>query len=465
VGALHDHARRHGRPDAEQRTREAAAIDVALGLLAVLALTLATAFFVAGEFALVAADRPKIERLAQSGDKRAKSATAALETLSFQLSGAQLGITVTSLTVGFIAEATIAKALDPLILLTGLSATTVRGISIALALAIATALQMVVGELVPKNVALARPIRLALTMSTPLRLWNSLMRPVIVFLNGGANLAVRLVGLEPHDELRSVRSLEEIEVLIRSSRRQGALPEEEFSLLRRALGFAGKTAADVLVPRLSVVALDRSASLADMATLAMDTGHSRFPVFGRDVDDIVGVAYVNDIHRVPPEARADTTVSGIVREALVVPESRTLESLMLEMRRQRKQLAIIIDEYGATAGIVTIEDLVEEIVGDIEDEYDPAASALLTASPEGVHVLSGMLHPDEVEELTGWRIPEGDYETLAGFLLTLFDRIPQPGEHTSFDGCELKVVEMDDKRISRVLLILPSRQTVEGDGS
>ncbi|MGH2827646.1 MAG: hemolysin family protein [Actinomycetota bacterium] len=421
---------------------------------------LAHGFFVAGEFALVAADRPKIEKLAGDDDRRARSALAALRTLSFQLSGAQLGITITSLIVGFIAEPAIAVVIDPLVQAVGVPAGSSLGVSIALALALATASEMVIGELVPKNLALARPVDLALRTSTPLRLANAAMRPLITWLNSSANLVVRMFGIEPRDELKSVHSLEELEVLIRSSRIEGGLAEAEFSLLSRSISFGGKDAGDALVPRTSIQAIVQHQSLEDLARLALETGHSRFPVIGRDLDDILGLAHIKDAYRIPREERGSTAVGEIAQEALVVPESRKLESLMLEMRGSRKQLAIVIDEYGGTAGIVTLEDLLEEIVGEIEDEYDTATTTPLTNDrpqmAEGIRVVPGMLHPDEVLEQTGFEMPEGDFETLAGFLLTEFDRIPSQGDHIEFGGWEFKVVEMDNRRIAKVLMVAPT---------
>jgi CBS domain containing-hemolysin-like protein len=426
----------------------------------VVLLILAHGFFVAGEFALVAADRPKIEKLAGENDRRARSALVALRTLSFQLSGAQLGITITSLIVGFIAEPAIAVVIDPLVQAVGLPAGSSLGVSIALALALATASEMVIGELVPKNLALARPVDLALRTSTPLRLANAAMRPLIAWLNSSANLVVRMFGIEPRDELKSVHSLEELEVLIRSSRIEGGLAEAEFSLLSRSISFGGKDAGDALVPRTSIQAIVQHQSLEDLARLALETGHSRFPVIGRDLDDILGLAHIKDVYRIPREERGSTAVGEIAQEALVVPESRKLESLLLEMRGSRKQLAIVIDEYGGTAGIVTLEDLLEEIVGEIEDEYDTATTTPLTNDrpemAEGICVVPGMLHPDEVVEQTGFEMPEGDFETLAGFLLTQFDRIPSQGDHIEFGGWEFKVVEMDNRRIAKVLMVAPT---------
>ena len=425
---------------------------------------LANGFFVAGEFSLVAADRPKIEALARGGDRRARSAMAALRSLSFQLSGAQLGITVTSLIVGFIAEPTIAVAIDPLIRALGIPESSSLGISITIALIIATATQMVLGELVPKNLALARPVGLALWISTPMRLINLAMRPLILFLNNSANWTVRRLGIEPQEELNTVRSLEEIGLLIESSHLEGSLEKEEFSLLARSISFGDKDAGDALVPRTVVVAIGEDDTLDELKEKAIETGHSRFPVVAGDIDHIIGIVHVKDVYGVPRDRRATATVASIMSETIAVPEARKLESLLLEMRRTRKQMAVIVDEHGGTAGIITLEDLLEEIVGDIEDEYDvSAATPEPAAPPEGVHIVSGRLHSDEVSEQTGLELPEGDYETLAGFLLTLFERIPATGDHVGYEGWELKIVEMDGKRIARVLMVAPPDAQDEED--
>jgi CBS domain containing-hemolysin-like protein len=359
--------------------------------------------------------------------------------------------------------------IDPLLQAVGVPEGSSFGISITIALLLATAIQMVVGELVPKNLALARPVGLALSISAPLNLANLAMKPLIVFLNNSANWTVRRFGIEPRDELKSVHSLEELEVLIRSSRLDGGLAEAEFSLLSRSISFGGKDAGDALVPRTSIQAIAQDRSLEDLTLVALESGHSRFPVIGRDIDDILGIAHVKDVYRTPREQRGATPVGEIAQEALVIPESRKLESLLLEMRGARKQLAVVIDEYGGTAGIVTLEDLLEEIVGEIEDEYDTAATTTLTNGrpevAEGICVVSGMLHPDEVLEQTGFKMPEGDFETLAGFLLTEFDRIPSQGDHLEYRKWEFKVVEMHGKRIAKVLMVAPKELGAPGDTS
>jgi len=421
-------------------------------------LILAHAFFVAAEFGLVAVDRSKIETMAEEGHKRATRTLAALRTLSFQLSGAQLGITITSLLVGFLIEPAIAPLLEPLLEAIGVPESSTLGISIAIALFAATTFEMVVAELVPKNLAIARPMPTAFATASPLRAVNTLLKPFIYFLNSAANASVRLIGIEPKEEMSDAYSLEELQILIRSSREGGALDEEEFALLARSITFRKKTAADILVPRTSVHGLPKDASAEELMKEAVETGHSRFPVYVEDLDEIVGIAHVKDGYAFPPERRASVPLEQIMRELLVVPESRSLALLLADMRRLRQQLVVVVDEYGGTAGIITLEDLLEEIVGEIEDEYDSVDQPSPAPQPEGVFVVSGMLHQDEVAEQSGFEMPEGDYDTFAGFLLTLFDRIPEAGDHVAYDGWEFKVVEMEDRRIAKVLLVAPRDQ-------
>lgn len=433
-----------------------------LGVLFALVLILINAFFVAGEFAIVAVDRSKVEGLAEAGDPRAVRLLAALKTLSFQLSGAQLGITISSLLLGFLTEPFLAPLIEPLVEVAGAPQSSSFGISVGIVLAISTSLQMVLGELIPKNLAISRPEAMAFAVAAPLRVANASMKPLILFLNAAANRTVRLLGIQPQDELTAAHSLEELQVLIRSSREGGAIDEEEATLLARSISFGDKIAADALIPRVDVVSVSRESSLADLTQLAVDTGHSRFPVAGEGIDDIVGIAHVKDVHSIEKARRADVPIEEIMRPPLVIPESRDLASLLVEMRRTRLHLAIVVDEFGGTAGIVTLEDLLEEIVGEIDDEYDPSHDdARLTSSPEGVHVVAGMLHPDELRDATGFEMPEGNYETLAGFLLESFDRIPSAGDHISFNGWEFKIVEMEKRRIAQVLMVRAPEPPVE----
>lgn len=423
-------------------------------------------FFVAGEFGIVAVDRGRVEQIAAAGShRRAGAVLLALRTLSFQLSGAQLGITITSLLVGFLIEPVVAPILSPLIeTIPYLPGESALGASVFLALLLATAVEMVIAELIPKNLAIARPEAMAFALAPSLRLANRVMKPLIVFLNGAANWTVRRLGIEPRDELHSLPSLEELEVLIRSSREGGSIEEAEYVLLSRTISFGEKAAQDALTPRTSLVTTGLDETVADLQAKARESGHSRFPVTGEDIDDIAGIAHVKDTYSLPRRTRRATKVADIAREPLVVPETRDLASLLVQMRRDRHQMAVVVDEYGGTAGIITLEDILEEIVGEIEDEYDRAVDRTTTSPPAGVHVLPGTVHAGELEEATGFVMPEGDYETLAGFLLHLFGCIPRQGDHISHAGWEFKVVEMDRRRIARVLVVTPSgTQDAGGD--
>ncbi|MGI8775682.1 MAG: hemolysin family protein [Actinomycetota bacterium] len=432
-------------------------------MLGVALLIFLNGLYVAAEFALVAVDRSKIEQLAEDGHRGAGRTLAALKSLSFQLSGAQLGITITSLLVGFLLEPTLGQVFRPVLEAIGLPETASVGASLAIALGVASACQMVFGELVPKNLAIARPEAVAFKLVAPIRWSNLVFKPLIMFLNAAANWAVRRLGIEPRDELETTYSLEEIDVLIQSSREGGLLREEEFSLMTRSISFIEKTAEDAMKPRTSTITLSRDDTLETMAEVSTETGYSRFPVVGDGVDDVIGIAHVKDSFKIPLEERADTAITAISRDALIAPESRDLRSLLRDMRRERKQMAVVVDEYGGTAGIVTIEDILEEIVGEIEDEHD--LHAVTRAEPgSGVHVVTGMLHRDEMAEQTGFHMPEGEFETLAGFLLSLFDRLPEPGDHAAYEKWEFKVVEMDRNRIARVLVVAPRSGPIDHEG-
>lgn len=419
------------------------------------------AFFVAGEFSLVAVDRERVATRAEQ-ERRAAGVLRGLRTLSFQLSGAQLGITVSSLVLGFVLDTTLGEIFVDAFALTGISERTSVGVGLTLALVVATAAQMVLGELVPKNLAIARPMGVAMAVVNPMRVINGLFKPVIVLFNSAANLTVRMIGIEPREELIPIRSLEELGLLIESSRRGGVLPQEQFSLLSRSIAFGDKNAGDSLVPRVDVVSLRDADPVSKMIEVALATGYSRFPVSGNDIDDIVGIVHVKDVYGIDPGQRATTPVKSIMRDAFLVPESRPLSALLVDMRRKRLQMATVVDEYGGTAGILTVEDLLEEIVGEIEDEHDPSRALGTTGPSEGISVLGGMLHPDEVKEASGFEMPEGDYDTLAGFVLSLLRRIPKVGDHTSYEGWELKVVEMDNRRVAKVLVVAPSGHDEEG---
>ncbi|MGI5212504.1 hemolysin family protein [Plantactinospora sp. CA-290183] len=428
-------------------------------LLGFLLLTAGNAFFVAAEFALVTVDRSELDQRVATGDRRAQTVRKALRELSFQLSGAQLGITITALLTGYLAEPALAKLFAPA--LRPLAGEATGQVTPLLALALATLLSMLFGELVPKNAALARPMPVALATAAPMRTFSRVCGWLIRALNNSANWLVRRLGVEPQEELASARSPEELGLLAAISARAGALPRDTAMLLQRTIRFGEKRAAEAMTPRVDVVALRTSASVAELLALARQTGRTRFPVYEETLDLVTGVAGVSDALGVPPNRRDGTTVAAVAREPVYVPESLDLDGVLAALRAAGADLAIVVDEYGGTDGVVTVEDLVEELVGEIADEFDPAivddSGRLELTVPGGERTLlvDGVLREDELAEQTGFRLPEGPYETLAGFLLARFGHIPVAGETVEEQGYEFTVVEVVRHRIEQVRVVRP----------
>ena len=435
-------------------------IEAVFGLAAIAALIALNGLFVAGEFSLVAVDPSTLERRAESGSRAARLARSLLRRLSFTLAGAQLGITVSSLVLGLVAQDSLAPLFEAL---PGVESA--RGATGAVvALLIATFTQMLLGEMIPKNLAIARPVGLAQALAPFMKAFNTVAGPVIAGFNGLANLTVRMLGVEPTEELERVRSRGELAHVIRSSAEQGTLAGEQTALLLRTIRFGENDAADALVPRTEVVGVPGDATIGDLRRIARESGLSRFPVYGEDLDDVVGVVDVRDVFRIPDTERDGTPVSEIMTEALFVPESRELDDVYQDLKRSGSRLAVVVDEHGGTAGIITREDLLEEIVGDIADEYDDPIG-LTVVRRSGAYELEGSLHTDEVEELLGIDIPEGPYETLAGFLLDRFGRIPTVGDSVEWSGWVLTVTGMDGRRVSRVSVTPPALPGDAGSGA
>lgn len=433
-----------------------------LSLLAVAFLIIACAFFVAAEFALVAVDRSRVDRAADQGGRRARMARNLLTHLSFHLSGAQLGITVTSLLIGILARPAIAHLLEPLLEpLVGSAA--VAGVSLLLALAIATVVQMVIGELIPKSLAIANPEKTAFLLAPVIHVYGLIFGPIIRVLNGAANAAVRLLGVEPTEELSQVRTLAELQILVRSSLAEGTLDESATRLISRSIRFESKVAEDALIPRTSIVGLAKDESVTRLVELSVVTGHSRLIVHDGDLDHVLGIVHVQAVHRIPFAERASTAVSELMRPVLAVPESRGLDDLLVDLRRANSHMAVVVDEYGGTAGIITIEDVLEEIVGDIGDEHDPMQEPALRPGRTGEWILEGTLHPDEVMEQTELVIPEGEYETLAGFVLDRLGHIPFVGEAVELGGWRFIVMSMEKRRIAEVRVLAPIGDQRGGD--
>ncbi|MGC4998626.1 hemolysin family protein [Streptomyces sp. DT195] len=432
--------------------------EVLLLLVAIL-LSLACGAFVAAEFSLTTVERGELERAAANGERGAAGALKAVRKLTFQLSGAQLGITVTNLVVGMLAEPSIAALLAGPFRAMGLSPAAASSAALVLGTALSTVFLMVVGELVPKNWAISSPLAVAKRVGTPQRWFSLAFRPFITHLNNTANRVVRRFGLEPAEELASARGPQELVALARHSAKAGALEPDTAELFVRTLNLADLTAENVMTPRVQVVALDTQATCEDVANATRATGLSRFPVYQGNLDSVVGVAHIKDVLALPAEDRPFRPVTQIMREPLLVPESLTVDRL-LDRLSGKRTMAVVIDEYGGTAGVATLEDIVEEVVGEVRDEHDPhetpdLAPAGTDDQGRALYSADGAARTDQLARV-GLRVPEGPYETLAGLVATELGRIPEIGDSVETDGWRLDVVDASGHRAARVLLHAPA---------
>ncbi|WP_182376260.1 hemolysin family protein [Nocardioides sp. WS12] len=425
-------------------------------------LIVACGLFVAAEFAFVTVDRSQVDRAADEGDHSAIGVQKALRSLSTQLSGAQVGITITNLAIGFLAEPAIAELLRGPLESAGVSDGAVRPVAVGTALVLSTFFTMLIGELVPKNVAIALPMTTARLTQRPMRAFTAAAGGPIRVLNGSANAIVRRLGVEPQEELRSARSSTELASLIQRSAHEGTLDADTAELMERSVEFGTRTAGEIMTPRVRTRSLEANDRASAVIALARESGNSRFPVLDES-DAVVGTVHVKNAVALPLHERATTKVKHLMVRPIVVPDSLRLDPLMALLRADGFQMAIVLDEYGDHAGIVTLEDVIEEIVGDIADEHDRLGSRGRLRR-DGTWSLSGLLRPDEVEDLTGVELPEGeDYDTVAGLVLQVLGRIPSSGDqavvplgHEGEDDEEparqavLTVDHMDGLRIDRI---------------
>lgn len=422
-----------------------------LGILGVIALTAGTAQFVAAEFSLTALERSTVDaHVAEKGDRRSRQVSHAHRTLSFQLSGAQLGITITTLVTGYIAEPVLAGFISPAFTGLGASEAVAGGFSLALALLIATSLSMVFGELVPKNLAIARPLPTARFTAGPQAAFSGAFRLLISGLNNTANRIVRRLGIEPAEELRSARSPQELGSLVRTSAEHGSLDASTAVLLQRSLRFGERTADELMTPRVRIETLEGEQTVDDLLAAARRTGFSRFPVVHGDLDDPLGVVHVKAAFSVADDERSTTTLDRIVRRVPTVPATLDGDALLDRVRGDGLQVALVVDEYGGTAGLVTMEDLIEEIVGDVRDEHDTLDADVQRF--DGGWQLAGLLRIDEVAEATGFTAPDGDYETLGGLVQAELGQVPDTDDTVELAGWRLTVVRMEGRRVDLVRL-------------
>lgn len=421
-----------------------------LGMLGVgLLLTIGTGFFVASEFSLVNLDRSDLESRTARGEKGLGLTISALRVTSTHLSSAQLGITLTTLLTGFTMEPAVGSLLTPAFRALGMPAAVVTVVASVVAIIIATLLSMIIGELVPKNFALALPLRTA-RLVIPFQVgFTTVFRPFVSLLNNTANVILRSFGIEPKEELSSARTAEELRSLVRRSATEGSLDRDTATLLARTLVFNEHVASDVMTPRPRVTSVERTDSAQTVLELARQTGFSRFPVVDDGIDDVVGLVHVKQAVAIPRSKRTDVPVSALQSDALRVPETMKLDLLLGELRGRGYQMAVVVDEYGGTAGVVTLEDLVEELVGEVADEHDRTRAGVVRS--RDWLTFPGLLRPDELLERADISVPEdGPYETVAGFIMSELGRLPDVGDVVAVDGGEFRVERLDGRRIDRV---------------
>ena len=427
-----------------------------LSLLAIVLLTAGTALFVAAEFSFTTLERSTVDANARNGRRRDRYVRRAHHTLSFQLSGAQLGISITTLITGYLTEPLVAELPHPAMDALGVPDRVANAVIAFVTLLVVTSLSMIFGELVPKNLAVARPLQTARAVAGLQLLFSWLMTGPIRLTNGVANWVLRKLGIEPAQELRSARSAQELVSLVRNSARSGSLDPATAALLDRSLQFGDLTAEELMTPRSKIVALQVDNTVADLVEAAAESGFSRFPVVDGDLDETVGIVHVKQVFGVPAAERELTLVTAVAQPVAKVPSTLDGDALMGQIRANDLQTAMVVDEYGGTAGMVTVEDLIEEIVGDVRDEHDDAAQDVVAVG-NGWRV-SGLLRIDEVATATGYHAPEGEYETIGGLVMQQLGRIPAIGDEVQLSGYEhdgvphtsawrARVVRMDGRRI------------------
>lgn len=424
-----------------------------LYLALALLLIVGTGVFVAAEFSLLTLDKHTVDEAVRNGQPGAKYLEKGLHHLSTQLSAAQVGITITTLLTGYLLQPSLGALLIPVVEGLGASEAVSSAVSLTVALIISTFLSMVVGELVPKNLAISAPMK-AGRLAVPVQyIFSVVFRPVIALLNGTANKALVAMGIEPQEESSAGRSAEELTSLVRHSADEGTMDVQTADLLARTLSISERTAEDVMTPRTRMATVEKDTTAAQITELARQTGFSRFPVVGDSRDDIVGVVHVKQAVAVPLANREDAFAAGLMTEVSEVPETMPVDHLLVVLRSRGNQMVLVIDEYGGTAGVATLEDVVEELVGEVVDEHD-RLSVQVRPARDGSWLVPGSLRPDNVTEATGIEIPENvDYETMAGFVMFALGKIPKVGDSVQVKDASLVVERMHGHRIERLRLV------------
>ena len=429
-------------------------------------LVIGCGMFVAAEFSLLAVQKQKVQKLADKGDSNAKGVLISLKTLSTQLSGAQVGITITNLAIGFITEPITSPVVATIFSFADLQESTITTISIILGTLVATCLTMLFGELVPKNLAIAKPLGTAKRVQGFLRSFSTIMKYPIMGLNASANAVLRIMDIEPKEELASARSADELASLVRRSGEKGMLPKQTANLLERSMQFADMIAEDVMTPRFRMKLIGANQSIEDLFNLSATTGHSRFPVYGKDYNEILGIVHIKQAIKVSNSNRTIVKVKDVMVKPLFVPSILKLDSLLINLKSSSLQTGIVVDEFGDIDGIVTIEDLIEELVGEVRDEHDPVGNRVEKIAKMQWR-LAGILRIDEVSSQTDVYLPETeDYETIGGLIYDKLQRMPVVNDTLNISAVDregntlnvkIVVLNMDGRRVDHVLMKVRKR--------
>jgi len=425
------------------------------GLIALVILLLVGAFFVAAEYSLVSVRRTRLDELMNEGNQQAKAARAMLDNLDRYIATTQLCITMASIGLGWVGEPALSALLTNFLglPLQFLDANLRHTISAALSFIVVTFATVVVSELVPKTIALKYSEQVILNLSAALIWIGQLLRPFIWALNTAAAIILRLLGFEPEDEGRSGYSVQELKLMVEASEKIGIIENVEREMLHAVFDFGESTAHSIMVPRTEMIAIQADEPIHELNHLAVNYPHTKFPVYESDIDHIIGIAHVKDLVRVQHSDRKTATIRGLLREAMFVPDTLKLDSLLREFRTRRQHLAIVLDEYGGTAGLITLDDLMVQIMGEVQDPFDKHSTPDIQRLPDGSALIEGMTSIDEVNNKFDLNLKDENYDTIAGFVLGKLERIAKVGDVVEDVGVKLKVEALDGLRIARVSLI------------
>lgn len=432
-------------------------------LLLAVVLVLLNGFFVAVEFAFTASRRPVLEEAAADGNRFANWALAAMNELPMTFAGAQLGVAGASLALGFVIESSLEVAFEDLYRFFGVPEGGITGIALVTALLIVSFVHNVFGEMAPKNATIAAPERAALILSAPFRAYVTLLRPIIVSLSWAAGAVLRLFGVRTSHKVEVSHSAEDIASLVRTIGAGGVIDASSSRLLTSALRFQDTQVSEVMVPRPDLIAMPVSSTAADIERTVVATGHSRIPVYGRDLDDLQGFVHAKDLISIDEEALGKPIDPSMIRMAPVVPETMPVSPVLEMMRSNGVHLAMVVDEHGGISGLVTLEDIAEELVGEIRDEHDIREVMEVRPAGKDRYLVAGQTRIDRLERV-GAHIEDGDYETVGGFLMAELGRVPRHGDVVETETFRMGVRRMDGRRVREVVLdVIPAAATTEAD--